>query len=152
MKHRYTAIADTPILIRAKKAYLQSSDVSTPTGYYHSAYQSAHVDIFLHVFIVWWCGVRVNSSSWFPITAEIQGDLWDVQGPLPHSQGRPGHRLPSQGHRWHQWGEYFSQTLPHSLSHKDIYCGMFFFSLSHCSLSLSLSLIRSCRWNTGRST
>lgn len=70
MKHRYTAIADTPILIRAKKAYLQSSDVSTPTGYYHSAYQSAHVDIFLRVFIV-----RVNSSSWFPLTAEIQGDL-----------------------------------------------------------------------------
>ena len=33
MKHRYTAVADTPILIRAKKAYLQSSDVSMPTGY-----------------------------------------------------------------------------------------------------------------------
>lgn len=28
MKHRYTAIADTPLLIRAKKSYLQSSDVS----------------------------------------------------------------------------------------------------------------------------
>lgn len=28
MKHRYTAIADTPILIRSKKAYLQSSNVS----------------------------------------------------------------------------------------------------------------------------
>lgn len=28
MKHRYTAIADTPHLIRSKKAYLQSSDVS----------------------------------------------------------------------------------------------------------------------------
>lgn len=28
MKHRYTAIADTPLLIRSKKAYLQSSDVS----------------------------------------------------------------------------------------------------------------------------
>ncbi|XP_010772379.1 nebulin-like, partial [Notothenia coriiceps] len=30
MKHRYTAIADTPLLIRAKKAYVQSSDVSIP--------------------------------------------------------------------------------------------------------------------------
>lgn len=28
MKHRYTAIADTPLLIRAKKSYFQSSDVS----------------------------------------------------------------------------------------------------------------------------
>lgn len=28
MKHRYTAIADTPLLIRSKKAYFQSSDVS----------------------------------------------------------------------------------------------------------------------------
>lgn len=28
MKHRYTAIPDTPMLIRSKKAYLQSSDVS----------------------------------------------------------------------------------------------------------------------------
>lgn len=32
MKHRYTAIADTPHLIRAKKAYLQSSDVSMLIG------------------------------------------------------------------------------------------------------------------------
>ena len=31
MKHRYTAIADTPLLVRAKKAYLQSSDVSMLT-------------------------------------------------------------------------------------------------------------------------
>lgn len=28
MKHKYTAIHDTPILIRAKKAYFNSSDVS----------------------------------------------------------------------------------------------------------------------------
>lgn len=28
MKHRYTAIGDTPLLIRAKKSYIQSSDVS----------------------------------------------------------------------------------------------------------------------------
>lgn len=32
MKHRYTAIADTPILVRAKKSYLQSSDVSILIG------------------------------------------------------------------------------------------------------------------------
>lgn len=31
MKHRYTAIADTPLLIRSKKAYFQSSDVSALT-------------------------------------------------------------------------------------------------------------------------
>lgn len=31
MKYRYTAIADTPLLIRAKKSYLQSSDVSMLT-------------------------------------------------------------------------------------------------------------------------
>ena len=28
MKHKYTSIADTPILVRAKKAYLNASDVS----------------------------------------------------------------------------------------------------------------------------
>lgn len=32
MKHRYTAIADTPLLIRAKKSYFQSSDVSMLIG------------------------------------------------------------------------------------------------------------------------
>lgn len=31
MKFRYTAIADTPLLIRSKKAYFQSSDVSSLT-------------------------------------------------------------------------------------------------------------------------
>lgn len=32
MKHKYTSIHDTPILVRAKKAYLQSSDVSMLSG------------------------------------------------------------------------------------------------------------------------
>lgn len=34
MKHRYTAIADTPLLIRAKKSYFQSSDVSQPVAFH----------------------------------------------------------------------------------------------------------------------
>lgn len=35
MKHKYTSIADTPIVIRAKKAYLNSSDVSSPLSLNH---------------------------------------------------------------------------------------------------------------------
>lgn len=30
MKHKYTPIHDTPILVRSKKAYLNASDVSQP--------------------------------------------------------------------------------------------------------------------------
>lgn len=30
MKHKYTSIHDTPILVRSKKAYLNASDVSQP--------------------------------------------------------------------------------------------------------------------------
>ncbi|KAJ3592429.1 hypothetical protein NHX12_007556, partial [Muraenolepis orangiensis] len=52
IKHRYTAIGDTPILIRAKKAYLQSSDLryketfELSKGHYHTVKDA--LDIILH--------------------------------------------------------------------------------------------------------
>uniref|UniRef100_A0A674C4Q1 Nebulin n=1 Tax=Salmo trutta TaxID=8032 RepID=A0A674C4Q1_SALTR len=52
MKHKYTSIHDTPILVRAKKAYLQSSDLrykesfEQAKGHYHSVKDA--LDIVCH--------------------------------------------------------------------------------------------------------
>ncbi|KAM6939524.1 nebulin-like [Xenentodon cancila] len=52
MKHRYTATADTPLLIRAKKADLQSSDLryketfELSKGHYHTVKDA--LDIIYH--------------------------------------------------------------------------------------------------------
>uniref|UniRef100_A0A4W5RN81 Uncharacterized protein n=1 Tax=Hucho hucho TaxID=62062 RepID=A0A4W5RN81_9TELE len=52
MKHKYTSIHDTPILVRAKKAYLQSSDLrykesfELAKGHYHSVKDA--LDIVCH--------------------------------------------------------------------------------------------------------
>lgn len=40
-------------------------------------------------------------------SAALQRDLWALQGPLPHSQGRSGHHLPPQSHWRHQRGQCF---------------------------------------------
>lgn len=58
MKHRYTAIADTPLLIRAKKSYFQSSDVSMLHNkqFYH--YHEAGFIIVLNI-----CSSPSSSSA-----------------------------------------------------------------------------------------
>lgn len=55
MKFRYTAIGDTPLLIRAKKSYFQSSDVSTHFGLLSQQilyqYHKAAKAVFNHLFL-----------------------------------------------------------------------------------------------------
>lgn len=66
MKHRYTAIHDTPMLVRAKKAYLQSSDVSKTAPNFPRSFQ--HHVIKAHK----------NTSRltlYLASTATLQGDL-----------------------------------------------------------------------------